>query len=154
MKPIKLFVLGSSLLATLAVFSDWVKMEGDLPPIIKTAMPTSGMQNGGPLFMCLLALPLIAAGVGALKRFGRGLAVTSFVGAFLASLLGLAKYSDFSAATSEIAKLGATGTIGAATGYWIFLLFCFFTTAASLVGIVRPEPKLAGTPMPVPVGAA
>jgi hypothetical protein len=148
MKPIKFAVLGSSVLATIAVFTEWAKIEGDFPSIVKDALPTSGMGNGGPVFLFLLAFPLAASAVGSAKRFSRGLAITSFVGALLATLVGLAKYSDISHAGDELSKIGATGTITAAPGYWVFFVGALVTALASLAGIVRPEPKLAAAPAP------
>jgi hypothetical protein len=157
MKQVKFAVLGSSLLATVAVFLEWVHVSGELPAILG-ALPRTGMENGGPIFLVLLAMPLAGAGIGAAKRFGRGLAGLSLFGALCASFLGLVKYADIEAAGREVGKLGAKLEVTAGVGYWLFLVGAVVALLASVVGLIKPEkveaPKLASGVTPGSSAAA
>ncbi len=142
MKPVKFVVLGSAALASVGVFLDWISVSGDVPRLVKDALPRSGMENGGPVFLFFLAMPLLAAAIGAAKRFGRGLGLLARAGAALATLLALVKYADIDGAAAELSKLGGSGTVGVAPGYWLVFCGALFASLASFVTLVKPEPKL------------
>lgn len=142
MKPVKFVVLGAALLASIGVFLDWIAVTGDVPALIRDAMPKSGMENGGPVFLFFLAMPLVAAGIGAAKRFGRGLSVLAIIGSALASLLALVKWADIESAGDELSKLGGSGSVGVAPGYWLVFFGAFVACLASFVTLIKPEPKL------------
>lgn len=139
MKPVKFIVLGAAALASIGVFLDWISVNGDVPALVRDTMPKSGMENGGPIFLFFLAMPLLAAGIGAAKRFGRGLSVLAIIGSALASLLALVKYADIDEAGRELAKLGSSGTLGAAPGYWLVFTGALIACLASFVTLVKPE---------------
>lgn len=144
MRPVKFVVLGAAALASIGVFLDWVSVSADAPKIIREAMPTSGMENGGPVFLFLLGMPLLAAGIGAAKRFGRGLSVLALIGSALASLFALVKYADIDGAGRQLAKLGggSAGAVSAAPGYWIVFFGATIACLASFVTLIKPEPAL------------
>ncbi|NUO48437.1 MAG: hypothetical protein HOV80_06240 [Polyangiaceae bacterium] len=142
MKPVKFVVLGAAALASIGVFLDWIAVTGDVPALIRDAMPKSGMENGGPIFLFFLAMPLLAAGIGAAKRFGRGLSVLAIIGSALASLLALVKWADIESAGDELAKLGGGGSVGVAPGYWLVFFGATIALFASFVTLIKPEPKL------------
>ncbi len=148
MKPVKFVVLGSAVLASIGVFLDWISVSSDVPAIIREGLPKNGMENGGPLFLFFLAMPLLAAGIGAAKRFGRGLSVLAIIGSALASFLALAKWADIDDAAIELSKLGAGGTVGVAPGYWLVFCGALVACLASFVTLVKPERAL-----PAPAGA-
>lgn len=145
MKSVKFGVLIATLVASLGVFLDWISVSGQLPRAIGQGLPTSGMDNGGPIFLFFLAMPLIGAAIGIARRFGRGLAALALVGSLLASFLALIKYADIDEAAQELAKLGGSATVSAAPGYWLVVCGAFAAAGASLLAVVKPEPKpLAG----------
>lgn len=143
MKQIKFAVLGSSVLASFGVFLDWIDVSGDLPSAISDGLPRSGMENGGAVFLFLLGMPLLAAGIGCLKRFGRGLAALALFGASLAMLFALAKSADIRHATEKLVEYGFSGTIDLASGYWVLVVGSVVSVVASMAGLVKPEPKLS-----------
>jgi hypothetical protein len=146
MKNIKYVVGGSALLGIISLFLKWVSIDGSLGGALGSlvdALPTSGMGNGGPVFLFLLALPLVAAAVGAARRFGRGLSITALLGAVGAWLLAMVKLSDISHAGETLSQLGGQITTSAAGGFYAFLLATTVAVLASFAGIVKPEPKVA-----------
>ncbi|NUP11447.1 MAG: hypothetical protein HOW73_35830 [Polyangiaceae bacterium] len=148
MKSLKFAVLGATVAAMAAVFLDWISVSGDLPSALEGTLPRSGMDNGGPVYLFLLSFPLIGAGVGALKRYGRGLAGLSFVGALLTVFMGLVKYADIDEAAREAGKIGAN--LGVATGYWLFFLGACAACIASLIALIKPEKKPEASALPAP----
>ena len=146
MKSIKFGVLGATIVAMGAVFMNWISVSEGVPKTVTEALPMTGMDNGGPVFLFLLGMPLLGAGIGALKRFGRGLAALSFVGSLLAVFLGLVKWVDIDDAAQELSAIGAT--IGGGSGYSIFFLAASAACLASFVGLIKPEKK----PELAPVG--
>jgi hypothetical protein len=145
MKSLKYIVGGSALVGIVSLFLKWVAIDGNAPAIIAGALPTTGMGNGGPIFLVMLALPIAAAAIGAAKRFGRGLSVMALLGALGAWLLAMVKLSDISHAGDELSKLGMGGdfTLSAAGGYYVFLLATSIVVLGSIAGLVKPEPKPA-----------
>lgn len=144
MKSAKFAVLGSTLLAVIAVFLPWISVSGDAG-LFGSALPRSGMDNGGPVFLFFLMMPLVGAGIGALKRYGRGLAALSFVGGLLTVFMALVKYADIDGAAGEAKQLDVV--VSAAAGYWVFFVAASAICAASLAALIRPEKKPAPAPM-------
>jgi hypothetical protein len=138
---------GSALVGIVSLFLKWVAIDGKPPAIIADALPTTGMGNGGPIFLIMLLLPIVAAAIGAAKRFGRGFAVMALVGALGAWLLAMVKLSDISHAGDELSKLGMGDggdfSVSAASGYYVFLFATSIAALGSIVGLVKPEPKPA-----------
>jgi hypothetical protein len=155
MKPIKFVVLGSALLASIGVFLDWISVSADAPKLLRESLPASGMENGGPIFLFFLGMPLLAAGIGAAKRFGRGLSVLAIIGSALATLLALVKYADIDEAGRELAKIAGSSAVSAAPGYWMVFTGSLVACLAAFVTLIKPE--RAPTPAPaighVPAGA-
>jgi len=116
--------------------------------MLADAVPATGMGNGGPVFIVLLLLPISAAGIGAMKRFGRGLSAMALVGALGAWLLAMVKLSDISSGGEVLSQLGAKVTMSAAGGYYVFLFATTVVTLASIVGLIKPEPKVASGSAP------
>lgn len=144
MKPVKFIVLASTLVSILGVLAfDWISVTGSLPKLLSD-LPRTGMDNGGAIFLFFLAMPLIGAGIGAAKRFGRGLALLSMFGSFVASFFSLVKYSDIDQAARTAKSLGVT--LGVGMGYWIFFAGASVAFLASLVALIKPEPKPAVAP--------
>jgi hypothetical protein len=146
MKSLKYVVGGSALVGIASLFLKWVAIDGNPPAIVAGALPTTGMGNGGPVFLVLLALPIVAAGIGAARRFGRGLSVMALLGALGAWLLAMVKLADISHAGDELAKLGVgvgSFSLSAAGGYYVFLFATSVVVLGSIVGLVKPEPKPA-----------
>jgi hypothetical protein len=149
MNPIKFVVLGSSLVASAAVFMNWISFKGELPKLLAD-LPVTGMQNGGPIFLFFLGLAVIAGAIGAARRFGRGLAVLALVGALCSTLLGILKWGDISDATKSAEQLGGLVELSIAPGYWIFFLGSLVAFVASIAGLVKPEKA----PAPAKLGTA
>jgi hypothetical protein len=144
MKHLKFIIGGAALLGIIGVFLTWVNIEGAIPKLLgPDAIPTSGMDNGGPVFIFLLALPLIAAVIGILKRFGRGLAVLALVGGLAATFMGLVKGADIDDAAAELKKLGGAATLSYAPGYWVCFIASCIVLVVSIVALIKPEPKPA-----------
>lgn len=141
MKSFKFIVGGAALIGIISVFLKWISIDGKLPKVLAGAMPESGMDNGGPVFIFLLALPLIAAGIGALKRFGRGLSALALVGSLAAAFMAMVKYDDIEKGARAAAKLGGNVTMSAAPGFWVFLIASTAALLVSLVSLVKPEPQ-------------
>ncbi len=136
MKQTKWIVGGGALLGIVSVFLDWMKLDGTVTGPL-AALPKSGMENGGPVFIVLLALPLIAAAVGAAKRFGRGMAVLALLGGLLAAFMALVKYGDITDA-AKLAK--GMATISVAPGYWLLFVGSTVALVGGIVGLIKPEP--------------
>lgn len=144
MKPVKMVVLGASLLAVVGVFLEWVSVSGSLPKVLASTLPRSGMDNGGPIFLFLLAMPLLAAGIGLKRPFGRGFAGLSLFGALGATFFALVKYSDIEEAGREVAKVAKGVSVSAGFGYWIFFVGAAVAMVASVAGLIKPERPAAG----------
>jgi hypothetical protein len=154
LKATKFIVGAGALLGIVGTFLDWATVELEGPAAgLGAAVPTSGMDNGGPIFIFLLALPLVAAIVGLIKRFGRGMGVLALVGGLLASLLALVKYADISDAGAEIARQ-SMGSMSVAGGYWVMFVGCSITAIGGLIALVKPEPKPATPPGAAVMAAA
>lgn len=147
MKSVKFAVLGATLLAMVAVFLPWISVSGDAG-LLSSSMPRTGMDNGGPVFLFLLMMPLVGAAVGAAKRFGRGLAALSFIGGLLTVFMGLVKYADIDAAAVEAKQIDVV--VSAAAGYWVFFLAAAAVCVTSLAGLIKPEKKPAAAPLGQP----
>ncbi|MFO0554020.1 MAG: hypothetical protein U0271_36910 [Polyangiaceae bacterium] len=144
MKFTKFAVLGGALTAMIGVFLKWIQVGGDAPKTLLAELPMTGMDNGGPVFLFFLALSAIGAGVGSLKRFGRGLAGLSFGGSLLTVFMAFVKYADIEEAGHAAKELGVT--VEVASGYWVLFIGASLACLASLVALVKPEPKLAAPP--------
>jgi hypothetical protein len=143
MKATKFAVLGATVLGIVSVFLDWISISGKGGAVLD-AMPRTGMDNGGPVFLFFFVLALIGSGIGVLKRFGRGLSVLTLIGGLLAAFMGLVKYADIESAASEAGKIGAT--VGAAPGYWLFFVCASAIVVLSLINLIKPEKKEAVGP--------
>lgn len=143
MKATKFAVLGATVLGIVSVFLEWISVSGKGGAILD-AMPRTGMDNGGPIFLFFFVLALIGAGIGAAKRFGRGLSVLSLIGGLLAAFMGLVKYADIENAAREASKIGAT--VDAAMGYWLFFVCSCAIVVLSLVNLIKPEKKETAAP--------
>ncbi len=119
MKATKFVVGAGAAFGILAVFLDWMSIEGKAVGLLKE-LPTSGMSNGGPVFLFLLGFPLLAAAIGAAKRFGRGMATMALLGGLLSAFMALVKYADIQSAGKMAKQLGVT--VSVAPGYWILFL--------------------------------
>ena len=138
MKATKFAVLGATVLGIVSVFLDWISVSGKGGAVLD-AMPRTGMDNGGPVFLFFFFLALIGSGIGVLKRFGRGLSVLTMIGGLLAAFMGLVKYADIGSAAREASKIGAT--VDAAMGYWVFFVSSCAIVVLSLVNLIKPEKK-------------
>ncbi len=151
MKATKFAVLGATVLGIVSVFLDWISVSGKGGAVLD-AMPRTGMDNGGPVFLFFFVLALIGSGIGALKRFGRGLSVLTFIGGLLAVFMGMVKYADIGNAAQEAGKIGAT--VDAAMGYWLFFACSCAIVVLSLVNLIKPEKKEAAGPRMAGAGMA
>ena len=148
MKATKWIVGAGAVIGIASTFLDWMSVEltgGGA----STSVPTGGMDHGGVVFITLLCLPLIAAAVGALKRFGRGMATLALVGGLLATLMSMAKYADISEAAALLAEHGL-GTASVAGGYWLLFVGAAIPAVGAIVGLLKPEPKLDAAPTAAP----
>mgnify|MGYP000178300774 CR=1 FL=1 len=141
MKATKFAVLGLTIIGMASVFMDWIAVGGKNAAAFADKMPLSGMDNGGPIFLFFLALPLLAAVIGISKRFGRGMGVLSLIGGLLAVFMGLVKYSDIGSA-AQSAK-GLDVSVDAAIGYWLFFVSSCGIFLAGVVALIAPEKKVA-----------
>jgi hypothetical protein len=140
-KATKFIVGGAAVVGIGACFLDWASIElGGAAKKMAVEFPTSGMDNGGPVFIFFFALPLIAALVGVLKRMGRGMGVLAAIGGLLAAFLGLVKYADISDAGAKLADAGM-GQVAVAPGYWAMFFASLLCLLAGLVALIKPEPK-------------
>ncbi len=139
MKPIKWIVGGAALLGIASTFTNWMTWEGKLPKLLAD-LPASGMDHGGPVFIFFLALALIAALIGIIRRFGRGMAVLAMIGGLLSTFVSLLKYGDITEAAGILAKAGVA-SVSVAAGWYVL----FFASAACMlvpiVALIKPEPK-------------
>jgi hypothetical protein len=135
MKATKWIVGGGALLGIASVFMSWISVDGKANKLLD-ALPKTGMENGGPVFIVLLSLPLIAAVVGAAKRFGRGMAGLALAGGLLSAFMGLVKYADIESA-GKIAK--GIATVSAAPGYWLFFIGSVVAMVGGIIGLIKPE---------------
>ncbi len=152
MKATKFIVGAGAVLGIAACFMDWaaVELTGLAKEVSGGGFPAGGMDQGGPVFIFLLAMPLIAAAVGLLKRMGRGMGVLALLGGLLATFMGLVKYSDISEAGAKLAEAGM-GSVSAAPGYWLMFVASVICTVGGLVALIKPEPKPAvAAPQPAP----
>lgn len=149
MKATKFIVGAGALLGIVACFLDWasVEFEGAAESVM-AAVPRSGMDNGGPIFIFFLAMPLIAAVIGIIKRFGRGMGVLAFIGGLLATFMAMMKWADISEGGAELAK-AQMGSMEVAGGFWLLFLGCTLATVGGLVALIKPEPKALATPGPM-----
>lgn len=151
MKATKFAVLGATVLGIVSVFLDWISVSGKGGAVLD-AMPRTGMDNGGPVFLFFFVLALIGSGIGALKRFGRGLSVLTLIGGLLAVFMGMVKYADIGNAAQEAGKIGAT--VDAAMGYWLFFACSCAIVVLSLVNLIKPEKKEVAAPRMAGAGMA
>jgi LPXTG-motif cell wall-anchored protein len=151
MKATKFAVLGATVLGMISVFLDWISVSGKSGAILD-ALPRTGMDNGGPVFLFFFILALIGSGIGVLKRYGRGLAVLTLIGGLLSAFMGLVKYADIEAAAKEATKIGAT--VDAGMGYWLFFTCSCAIVVLSIVNLIKPEKKEPAVPRMVGAGMA
>ncbi len=149
MKATKFAVLGLTILTMAAVFADWISVNGKNASALLQKIPRTGMENGGPIFLFFLSLPLLAAVIGMARRFGRGMATLALVGAALSLFMALVKYNDIEAAALSAEGLGAS--VEAAGGFWLFFVASLAIFFTALVGLILPEKKPA---LPAAAGAA
>ncbi len=141
MKATKWIVGGGAVLGIVSCFLDWASIElGGASKAVAAEFPTGGMDQGGPIFIFLLALPLIAAVVGIIKRMGRGMGVLALIGGLLTAFMGLVKYADIDRAAAELASVGI-GSVSVASGYWLMFGCSVVCTAGGLIALIKPEPK-------------
>ena len=151
MKANKFIVGVGALLGIVATFLEWAVVDFDGPAAgLDIAVPTSGMDNGGPIFIFFSAMPLIAALVGVVKRFGRGMGVLALIGGLLATFLALVKYADISDAGAQLADQGM-GSVGVAGGFWVLFVGCALAAVGGLLALIKPEPKAASQAAPMAV---
>jgi hypothetical protein len=140
MKATKWIVGGAALVGISSTFMDWMSIElGGLAKSVADDVPTGGMDNGGPIFIFLLGLPLLAAIIGIAKRFGRGMGVMALIGGLLATFLALVKYADISEAAAQLASAGM-GQASVAVGYWVLFVGSTLATLGGLFALIKPEP--------------
>lgn len=147
MKATKFIVGAGAVIGIAACFMDWAAIEltGMAKAVAGDTFPTAGMDQGGPVFIFLLAMPLIAALVGVLKRMGRGMGALAFIGGLLASFMGLVKYADIADAGTKLADANM-GAVDAAAGFWLMFMGALIATIGGLIALIKPEPK----PQPAP----
>lgn len=143
MKATKWIVGVGAVMGIAACFMDWATIE--LTGLAKAVssgsdFPAAGMDQGGPIFIFLLAMPLIAALVGVLKRMGRGMGVLALIGGSLSSLLALVKYADIADAGAKLAEADM-GSVGVAGGYWLLFVGSAIAAMGGLIALIKPEPK-------------
>jgi hypothetical protein len=144
------FIVGTGVVVGIAgCFMDWaaIDLSGIAEGLSTDRMPTAGMDHGGPVILFLLALPLIAALLGLLKRMGRGMGALAFVGGLLAALLAMVKYADIEDAGALLADNGM-GSVEVAGGYWVMFAGCTIAMVGGLIALIKPEPKPAPPAMP------
>jgi hypothetical protein len=142
MKATKWIVGGGALVGIAGTFMEWmtIELEGLAKDVAGSSMPTSGMDNGGPIFIFFLCLPLCAAIIGILKRFGRGMGGLALAGGILSLLLAMLKYADISSAATLLSE-GGMGNAAVAPGYWVLFAGSALAAAGGLIALIKPEPK-------------
>jgi hypothetical protein len=149
MKASKWIVLAGAGIGIISTFMPWITVEsggaGALGEALLEELPTSGMDNGGPVFIFLLALALVAGIVGAIKRFGRGMGGLALAGGLLSTFMALVKYADIHDAASQLSGLG-NATIGTAIGWYLLFFGSLAATMGGIAALIKPEPKLALQP--------
>ena len=144
MKVNKWIVGVGAAMGIVSVFCKWMSVDKELTGALAN-LPVSGMQNGGAVFLVLLALPAMAATIGALKRFGRGMAVLALIGGLLSSLLAMVKFGDISKAAALGKQLSVT--ISVAPALWLLLLGSLAAALGGIVGLIKPERAAQAAPV-------
>jgi hypothetical protein len=140
MKAVKLVVGGAAVMGMIGTFLPWIDVGGaGATGKFAAALPRSGMDNGGVLFLVLLAVPLLAALLGLRKGMGRGLGALALVGGLLSLFMALVKYADIQKAGRLAAKVSADLTISAGAGYWLLFAGSLIALLGGLVALIKPE---------------
>ena len=119
MKATKWIVGGGAVVGTVGCFMDWatVQASGAAKELLAD-FPARGMDQGGPIILFFLGMPLLAALVGVIRRMGRGMGALALVGGLISAFFALVKYADIQGAATKMASAGM-GNVAVAPGYWL-----------------------------------